>query len=72
MAIKGVNPARVIGNGFMENDVLKLGKNWTVLQSAYTTAGGADGGRPEMDDTEVTKGTERQKTNESNKTENRI
>ena len=74
MATKGVNPARVIGNGFIENTVLKLGQDWTVLQSAYTTAGGdaKDGGRPEMDDTEVTKGTEQQKSNESNKTENRI
>lgn len=74
MATKGVNPARVIGNGFIENTVLKLGQDWTVLKSAYTTAGGnaKDGGRPEMDDTEVTKGTEQQKSNESNKTENRI
>ena len=73
MATKGVNPARVIGNGFIENTVLKLGQDWTVLQSAYTTAGGtSEGGRPEMDDTKVTEGTEQQKANESNKTENRI
>ena len=72
MATKGVNPARVIGNAHIENTVLELGKNWTVLQSAYTTAGGADSGRPEMDDTDVTNGTEQQKANESNKTENRI
>ena len=75
MATKGVNPARVVGNDFIENTVLKLGENWTVLKSAYTTAGsdiGSDGGRPEKDGTDITKGTETQRDNDSNKTENRV
>lgn len=75
MATKGVNPARVIGNDFVENEIFKLGESWTVLKTAYTGANdekSSDGGRPESKDTEITKGTETQRGNDSNKKENRI
>ena len=73
MATKGVNPARVIGNDFMENTILKLGENWTVLKSSYTASGDESGcGRPMGDDTEIAEGTEVQRANESNDTDNRI
>lgn len=71
MATKGVNPARVMGNDHIENTVLKLGEKWTVLKSAYTTSGD-DGGRPQKADTEITKGTETQRENGSNQTDNRV
>lgn len=75
MASKGVNPARVIGNDFIENTIFKLGQNWTVLKTAYTDSNenkDSEGGRPEMDETEISKDTETQKANDSNKTENRV
>ncbi len=75
MAIKGVNPARLLGNDFVENTIFSLGENWTVLKSSYTESGSSSdikGGRPESKDTEITKGTETQRANDSNKTENRV
>ena len=73
MATKGVNPARVLGNDYVENTLFKLGENWTVLKTAYTGANeDKQGGRPESSDTEITKGTETQRANDSNKTENRV
>ena len=75
MAAKGVNPVRVIGNEFVENEIFELGKNWTVLKTAYTGSNdikSSDSGRPKSEDTEITKGTEIQRDNGSNNTENRI
>ena len=63
----------LFGNDYVENTIFKLGESWTVLKTAYTGANeDKQGGRPESSDTEITKGTETQRANDSNKTENRV
>ena len=74
LATSGMNPAVILGNTVMENkifaDVIDM---WQPLKSSYTTSGDeSEGGRPTMDETEISDVTDTQRQNDSNKTENRV
>lgn len=71
-ASAGMNPARLFGNQFVENDILLLGDKWRPLQTSHTQSGGAKAGRPESPDSAIANVTETQRDNGSNKTENRL
>ncbi len=71
-ASAGLNPARLFGNQFVENDILLLGDKWRPLQTSHTQSGGAKAGRPESPDSAIANVTETQRDNGSNKTENRL
>ena len=73
-ASNGINTAKMIGNTIMEeilyNDVFS---KWKPLSTSYTQSGSEnEGGRPEKDETEISKTTDVQRQNDSNSTENRI
>ena len=64
----------MLGNTFMENNILSdVFESWKPLQSSYTqSSSSSEGGRPTMDETEISKTTDTQRQNDSNSTENRI
>lgn len=74
MAANGINTAKMLGNTFMENSILSdVFESWKPLQSSYTqSSSSSEGGRPTMDETEISKTTDTQRQNDSNSTENRI
>jgi hypothetical protein len=74
MGITGVNPARVLGNEFLENTVFKLGSTWTVLQSSYTTSNTDSNnvGSPAVSDGDLSPSGEQTRENDTNNPENRI
>lgn len=74
MAARGVNPAKMIGATMHEQLFDDIYSSWKPMATSYTQSGdsGNEGGRPTMGDAEITEGTEQQRANESNKTENRI
>lgn len=77
LAANGINTAKLLGNTYMENEVLSdIFDSWKPLQSTYTQSGANDvtnkGGRPEQSDDTISKGTEIQRQNDSNSTDNRI
>lgn len=74
MAAKGINPAKMIGATLHEQLFDDIYSSWKPMATSYTQSGDSndEGGRPEMNDTEITETTEQQRANESNKTENRI
>lgn len=73
MATKGVNPARVIGNDLIENTIFKLGENWTVLKTAYTSSNKkSEGGREPMEDTDISEITQTTRDNDDNDPDNRV
>lgn len=74
MAANGINTAKMLGNSFMENSILSdVFESWKPLQSSYTqSSSSSEGGRPTMDETEISKTTDTQRQNDSNSTENRI
>lgn len=51
VASLGMTPLEQMGAEILENKILELHKNWIPPQSSYTQSG--DGGRPEMDDSEI-------------------
>ncbi len=74
-AANGINPAKMIGNSYMENVVLNdVFDSWKPLQSSYTQSSNSlnESGRPELDETEIAEVTNTQRENGSNKRENRI
>ena len=71
----GINTAKMLGNTVLENTVLKdIFASWQPLKSSYTSASDSlnEGGRPMMDETEISPTTDTQRQNDSNSTENRI
>lgn len=73
MASKGINPARVIGNDLIENTIFKLGENWTVLKTAYTSSNKeSEGGREPMEDTDISEITQTTRDNDDNDPDNRV
>lgn len=74
-ASSGINPAKMLGNTVLENSILgDIFDSWQPLRSSYTESGTLNdqGGRPEMDETEISEITDIQRGNDSNKTDNRI
>lgn len=74
LAATGVNTARMIGNTFTEQIFKEdVYDKWDVLKTSYTTSNDdSEGGRPEMDETEIAETTDVQRQNDSNSTDNRI
>lgn len=72
----GINTAKMLGNTVLENTVLKdIFASWQPMATSYTqsNSGASDeGGRPMMDETEISPTTDAQRQNDSNSTENRI
>lgn len=74
-ASSGINPAKMLGNTVLENSILgDIFDSWQPLKSSYTQSesDSDNGGRPMMDETEISKTTDVQRGNDSNKTDNRI
>ena len=69
LAVSGNNPAKMYGNSFMENEILRLGENWQPLKSSYTMSGSDEAGRPTQGD--VTDVTQIGRDNDSNDPDNR-
>ena len=65
--------SKLFDNEHMENAVLKLGSEWTVLKTSYTQSGG-ESGRPtnESQGEDVTPTTERNNDAESSDPDNRV
>ena len=75
MAANGMNPAKMIGATIHEDMFDDLFSSWKPMETSYTMSATQEDsdktvGRPEEE--EVTEGTEQQRANDSNKTENRI
>lgn len=70
----GLSPTAVLGNSVVEGVVFKdIFDLWRPLSSSFTQSNSGDeGGRPMKDETEISKSTDTQRQNDSNKTENRI
>ena len=73
-ASSGINPAKMLGNTILETSILgDIFDSWQPLKSSYTQSGDdSEGGRPMNDDTNLAPSTETQRSNDSNKTDNRI
>lgn len=74
-ASSGINPAKMLGNTVLENSILgDIFDSWHPLKSSYTQSESDSdkGGRPMMDETEISKATDVQRDNDSNETDNRI
>lgn len=74
-ASSGINPAKMLGNTILETSILgDIFNSWQPLKSSYTQSesDSDEGGRPMMDETEISKTTDVQRGNDSNKTDNRI
>ena len=74
-AINGLSPAVMIGNSIVENQVLgDLFDSWQPMKTSYVMSADSsdEGGRPEMDDTEISDVTQTGRDNESNDPDNRI
>ena len=74
-AVNGMNPAKLLGNSITEQMFQEdIFDKWQPLRSSYTESNDHEdeGGRPMMDETEISKTTDVQRGNDSNKTDNRI
>ena len=75
-AINGLSPAVMIGNSIVENQVLgDLFDSWQPMKTSYTQSADSsnnDGGRPEMDDGDLSSSGEVTKENDTNDPDNRI
>lgn len=72
MATSGVNPAKLLGNDFMENTVLQLGSNWMPLNTSFTQSAGENNGRPQKSETDLSPAGEQTRKDEGNDKGNRI
>lgn len=76
MATQGMNPLKMLGNAFMENDVFNLTENWVPMRTSYTQSGdlgenSENNGRPAMDENEISEITQNTHDNEGNDADNR-
>lgn len=72
MAASGNNPLKMFGNAFLENDVFELSDKWEPMKTAYTQSGEDEGGRPEMDENEISEITQNTRDNDGNDKDNRV
>ena len=55
MSLSGIDPLDALSLNHLENDILNLGDKFnSPLQSSYTSTGNNEGGRPALDDDEIT------------------
>lgn len=73
-AAKGITPDKMFGNAYIENNILSLGSDWTVLQSSYTATTDVSDtvGAPSKDDGDKSVITEIGDSNDSNDPDNRV
>ena len=74
-AINGLSPAVMIGNSIVENQVLgDLFDSWQPMKTSYTQSADSsdEGGRPEMDEGDLSASGEVTKENNTNDPDNRI
>lgn len=75
-AAKGITPDKMFGNAYVENNILALGSDWTVLQTSYTTSGDntgdSSGGAPAKSEDSISSITEIGNKNDSNDPDNRV
>lgn len=74
LAASGINPAKMIGNSIMENNVLydEIFAQWKPLQTSYTMSSADDeGGRPEIDEDDLSPEGEQTRNNDDNDKANR-
>lgn len=77
MATMGMNPLKMLGNAFMENDIFALAENWIPMQTSYTQSSNdgsnsENNGRPAMDESEISEITQNTRNNEGNDKDNRV
>lgn len=73
-AANGLSPAVMIGNSIVENQVLSdIFTGWSPLQTSYTQSSNSNdkGGRPQMDETEISEITQNTHNNDGNDPDNR-
>lgn len=68
----GINPSKLFGNQKVENEILRLGQDWTPLATSFTRSSSADSGRPAEDDADLSKAGEQTRRDEGNDRDNRI
>lgn len=75
-AAKGITPDKMFGNAYLENTILELGSDWTVLQSSHTTTTNTSDnnnvGAPSKKDGDKSIITEVGDSNDSNNPDNRV
>ena len=74
-AINGLSPSVMIGNSIVENQVLgDLFDSWQPMKTSYVMSGDSsdEGGRPEIDDGDLSASGEVTKENDTNNPDNRI
>lgn len=74
-ASAGFSPTAMLGNTIIENKIFKdVLDMWIPLKSSYTSASGSlnKGGRPEMDETEISEVTQNTHDNDGNDPDNRV
>ena len=71
----GMPPVEMFGNSFIENELFNdVFDNWQVLKTSYTQSsdGSDNGGRPAMDETEISEITQNTHDNDGNDPDNRL
>lgn len=76
LSSNGITPAKALGNEFIENDILEMGKDWTVLKTSATQTSEEinveKNGRPTKSDTEISRITETTRDTGGNDPNNRV
>ena len=73
-AVNNISPIEMLGNSLIENELFAdTFSNWSVLQTSYTQSSGSSdkGGRPKMDETDLSKSGEVTANNDTNDKANR-
>lgn len=74
-AVNGLSPAKMIGNSIIENQVLSdIFSSWCPLQTSFTQSSNSNdkGGRPTVDDGDLSAAGEVTRENDTNDPDNRI
>lgn len=77
LAANGINTSKLLGNTLLENTILSdVFDSWRPLATSFTQSGSSDvtdkGGRPEMDETEISEVTQNTHDNDGNDPDNRV
>ena len=76
LAADGINPAKLLGNSLLENTILTdVFSTWSPLSTSFTQSGNSDvtdkGGRPEMNEDDLTDAGVQTRENDDNNKANR-
>lgn len=67
LAANGINSSKMIGNSYMENNVLRdIFEEWVPLSTSYTQSGDNNAGKPESEETDLKPSGEQTRENDSN------